>query len=72
MTLAVRNEDDLMTVCSNQSSEQFLPIFCVSSVTGEGLELLTQFLYLLSPGVSLKERELLEQVNSRWTNRKWK
>lgn len=59
----VRNEDDLMTACSNQTSEQLVPIFCVSNVTGEGLELLTQFLYLLSPGVSIKERELLEQVN---------
>ncbi|KAK7582355.1 hypothetical protein V9T40_013800 [Parthenolecanium corni] len=60
MTLVVQNEDDLITACSNQSSEQLVPIFCVSNVTGEGLELLTQFLYLLSPGVSIKERELLE------------
>lgn len=66
MTLVVQNEDDLMTACSNQSNEQLVPIFCVSSVTGEGLELLTQFLYLLSPGVSLKERELLEQVRAEY------
>lgn len=61
MTLVVQNEDDLMTACSSQTNEQLVPIFCVSSVTGEGLELLTKFLYLLSPEVSLKERELLEQ-----------
>lgn len=60
--MVVHSEDDVMTVCSNQSSEQLVPIFSVSSVTGEGLELLNQFLYLSSPGVSMKERELLEQV----------
>lgn len=62
MTLVVQNEDDLMAACSSQTNEQSIPIFCVSGVTGEGLELLTKFLYLLSPEVSLKERELLEQV----------
>ncbi|XKL59482.1 hypothetical protein PGB90_000498 [Kerria lacca] len=61
LTLVVRNRDDLMIACSNQPSEQLVPIFCVSNVTGEGLELLTQFLYLVSPRVSIKERELLEQ-----------
>ncbi|XP_065216061.1 GTP-binding protein 2 [Planococcus citri] len=57
----VDNEDDLITACSNQSNEQLVPIFCVSNVTGQRLELLTQFLYLLSPGVNMKEREFLEQ-----------
>lgn len=63
LTFVVRNEDDLITACSNQSNEQLVPIFCVSNVTGDGLELLTQFLYLLSPSVNMKEREFLEQVS---------
>lgn len=61
VTFVVQNEDDLITACSNQSNEQLVPIFCVSNVTGDGLELLTQFLYLLSPSVNMKEREFLEQ-----------
>lgn len=39
-----------------------MPIFTVSSVTGEGLNLLTRFLYVLPPSISIKEKERLEQV----------
>nr|XP_018902782.1 PREDICTED: GTP-binding protein 2 [Bemisia tabaci] len=59
--LVVRNEDDVLTAGSNQLSENIVPIFCISSVTGEGLELLTRFLHVLPPGVSNKEKQRLEQ-----------
>lgn len=42
-------------------SEMAVPIFVVSSVTGQGLNLLTQFLHLLPPGLGALEREKLEQ-----------
>lgn len=57
----VRTEDDVITASSNQLADNIVPIFCVSSVSGVGLDLLSRFLYLLPPGVSNKERERLEQ-----------
>lgn len=62
MPFLVENEDDVITAGSNQLSENVVPVFCISSVTGEGLDLLTKFLHLLPPGVSAKEKERLEQV----------
>lgn len=59
--LIVQNEDDVITAGSNQLASNVVPIFCVSSVTGEGLELITKFLHVLPPGVSVKEKERLEQ-----------
>lgn len=38
-----------------------MPIFCLSSVTGSGLEMVRRFLHLLPPGAGLKETEKLEQ-----------
>lgn len=57
----VRSEDDVITASSNTLADNIVPIFCVSNVTGRGLDLLSSFLYLLPPGVSSKERERLEQ-----------
>lgn len=59
--LIVKNLDDVITAGANQLTENVVPIFCVSSVSGEGLELLTKFLYVLPPGSSSKEKERLEQ-----------
>lgn len=59
--LLVKNEDDVITAGANQLTGNIVPIFCISSVSGDGLELLKKFLYLLPPGISLKEREKLEQ-----------
>lgn len=44
-------------------TDNIVPIFCVSSVTGDGLDLLTKFLHVLPPGISMKEKERMEQVN---------
>ena len=60
--LLIRNLDDVITAGANQLKENVVPIFCVSSVNGEGLELLFKFLHVLPPGVSTKECERLEQV----------
>ncbi|XP_075159583.1 GTP-binding protein 2 [Haematobia irritans] len=57
----VTNADEAISAGSNQFSENIVPIFCVSNVTGYGLNLLTRFLYLLSPGISNSEKERLEQ-----------
>lgn len=59
--LVVKNEDDVITAGSNQLADNVVPIFLVSSVTGNGLDLLTRFLYVLPPGISYKEKERLEQ-----------
>ncbi|CAH1153596.1 unnamed protein product [Phaedon cochleariae] len=59
--LVIKNLDDVITAGANQLTENVVPIFCVSSVSGEGLELLLKFLHVLPPGISLKEKERLEQ-----------
>ncbi|CAH0562355.1 unnamed protein product [Brassicogethes aeneus] len=61
--LIIKNIDDVITAGANQLTENVVPIFCVSSVNGEGLEMLFKFLHVLPPGISLKEKERLEQVN---------
>ncbi|KAJ8923870.1 hypothetical protein NQ315_010452 [Exocentrus adspersus] len=53
--------NDVITAGANQLTENVVPIFCVSSVSGEGLELLSRFLHVLPPGISAKEKERLEQ-----------
>lgn len=60
--LVVQSLDDVITAGTNQLTQNVVPIFCVSSVTGQGLELLLKFLHVLPPGVSNKEKERLEQV----------
>lgn len=59
--LLVSTDDDVLTAGSRQLSEQVVPIFCVSNVSGAGLDLVTRFLYVLSPGISNSEKERLEQ-----------
>nr|XP_023026153.1 GTP-binding protein 2 [Leptinotarsa decemlineata] len=59
--LIIKNLDDVITAGANQLTENVVPIFCISSVSGEGLELLLKFLHVLPPGISIKEKERLEQ-----------
>ncbi|XP_041033528.1 GTP-binding protein 1-like isoform X2 [Carcharodon carcharias] len=56
----VQNKDDVIVTASNFSSERMCPIFQISNVTGENLELLKMFLNLLSPRTSFKEDEPAE------------
>lgn len=57
----IQSNDDVITAGTKQFPEQIVPIFYVSNVTGEGLDLLTRFLFLLSPRISNAEKERLEQ-----------
>ena len=59
----VRNEDDAITVGNPQRIHSTVPIFLVSNVSGKGLHLVMKYLYVLSPCLSTKERERLEQVS---------
>ncbi|XP_044766325.1 GTP-binding protein 2 [Coccinella septempunctata] len=59
--LVVETIDDVITAGTNQLLENVVPIFCVSSVNGDGLELLLKFLHVLPPGISSKEKDRLEQ-----------
>uniref|UniRef100_T1IIR6 Tr-type G domain-containing protein n=1 Tax=Strigamia maritima TaxID=126957 RepID=T1IIR6_STRMM len=59
--LVIRSEDDVITAASSLVSECITPLFTISSVTGDGLELLTKFLNVLPPCMSIKERERLMQ-----------
>jgi len=61
--LVVKSYDDVIIASSTQSSQNVVPIFTISSVTGKGLDLLTRFLYVLPPNICIKEKERLEQVN---------
>ncbi|XP_069509065.1 GTP-binding protein 1 isoform X1 [Ambystoma mexicanum] len=56
----VQNKDDVIVTASNFSSERMCPIFQISNVTGENLELLKMFLNLLSPRTSSREEEPAE------------
>ncbi|CAG0888514.1 unnamed protein product [Darwinula stevensoni] len=57
----VRNEDDAITAGNPQRIHSTVPIFLVSNVSGKGLHLVMKYLYVLSPCLSTKERERLEQ-----------
>uniref|UniRef100_A0A0K8S1M8 GTP-binding protein 1 n=1 Tax=Crotalus horridus TaxID=35024 RepID=A0A0K8S1M8_CROHD len=56
----VQSKDDVIVTASNFSSERMCPIFQISNVTGENLELLKMFLNLLSPRTSYREEEPAE------------
>lgn len=60
--LFIRTSDDVFTVAAQQLKNTVVPIFHVSNVSGQGLDLLKQFLGLLSPGLNVKEKEKLEQL----------
>merc|ERR1719510_1629005 len=60
--LIVHSEDDSITAANTALKEKsVVPIFCVSSVTGIGLDKVRQFLHLLPPGAGPQEQERLEQ-----------
>ena len=59
--LVVKSSDDCITAAANQLKNNIVPIFCVSSVEGTGLERVKQFLHLLPPGVGQVEASKLEQ-----------
>ena len=53
----VASEDDVINVVGNN---QNVPLVCVSSATGSGLQLLYRLVFLLPPGMSPKQRQMLD------------
>uniref|UniRef100_A0A671SCY9 GTP-binding protein 1 n=1 Tax=Sinocyclocheilus anshuiensis TaxID=1608454 RepID=A0A671SCY9_9TELE len=53
----VQNKDYVIVTASNFSSERMCPIFQISNVTGENMDLLKMFLNLLSPRTTFKDDE---------------
>ncbi|KAL0993172.1 hypothetical protein UPYG_G00104240 [Umbra pygmaea] len=56
----VQNKDHVIVTASNFSSERMCPIFQISNVTGENMDLLKMFLNLLSSKTSFREDEPAE------------
>ena len=63
--LVVGTSDDAITCAGAQEAGGgVVPIFLVSSVSGQGLDLLKKFLFVLPPKLAHKEREKSEQVRA--------
>lgn len=62
----IGSEDDVLTASTRQKTDQIVPIFCVSNVSGIGLDLVTRFLFVLSPGISNVEKDHLEQLSCKF------
>jgi GTPase len=45
----------------DDENKKFIPIFCVSNVTGAGLDFVQKYLYMLTPNVNENERRRLEK-----------
>lgn len=58
--MMVTNEDDVVTAASNFTSARVCPIFQLSSVTGQNMDLLHKFLNLLSSRHEMHESEPAE------------
>uniref|UniRef100_A0A672FRE4 GTP-binding protein 1 n=1 Tax=Salarias fasciatus TaxID=181472 RepID=A0A672FRE4_SALFA len=56
----VQNKDDVIVTASNFSSERMCPIFQISNVTGENMDLLKMFLNLLSSRTNFNNDEPAE------------
>ncbi|XP_077381061.1 GTP-binding protein 1-like [Festucalex cinctus] len=56
----VQNKDDVIVTASNFSSERVCPIFQISNVTGENMDLLKMFLNLLSSRTAFNNDEPAE------------
>ncbi|CAL1531257.1 unnamed protein product [Lymnaea stagnalis] len=59
--IRIHNSDDAITAASSLEAKNTTPIFMVSCVTGENLDLLKQFLNILPPVTPHSERERLAQ-----------
>lgn len=58
--MIIRSVEDMLIAASNFVSQRLCPIFQVSNVTGEGVDLLKMFLHLLAPKCSSMEASLSE------------
>jgi GTPase len=46
---------------ANSSGKDVIPIFCVSNVTGDGLDVVQKYLFTLNPSINENERQRLEK-----------
>ncbi|CAB3382949.1 Hypothetical predicted protein [Cloeon dipterum] len=58
--LLVHSADDAVAAAA-KAHAAVVPVFCVSSVSGDGLDLLRRFLFVVPPELSANERDTLEQ-----------
>lgn len=58
--LVIESTNDLRMLDDGNSKNR-IPLFCVSNVTGEGLDLVQKYLFKLSPNINESERERLEK-----------
>lgn len=59
----IGNEDDVINFVRNQhSNENDVPVLCLSSVTGAGLDVVTKLLHFMQPGLTPNDRERMEKV----------
>lgn len=56
----ISNEEDIIAFVGNK--QQYVPILCLSSVTGRGLDIVKKLLYFIEPGLSSVDRDRLEKV----------
>ncbi|GAV07272.1 hypothetical protein RvY_17131 [Ramazzottius varieornatus] len=56
--VSVRTEDECVAAAFHMACGTVMPVFCVSSVTGQDLNLLTKFLSMLPCTVATKAREM--------------
>jgi len=61
--LRLRTADDIITASAKQPNETEVPVISVSSVSGVGIELLKNLLFLLPPRLNSIESQRLEQVS---------
>lgn len=62
--VTIKRNADILKYKNKQSKKCIVPIFLISCVTGEGLDLLYQFLYLLEPSLDPKNQDKLIKQNS--------
>lgn len=70
MPLPIRNDEDLLTAIKTIQSNRVVPIFEVSSVTGENLDLLRKFLNLVPPRIQwelLQDKPAEVVIDQTWS-----
>jgi len=68
LPILVQTEDDVAMTATNFTTERICPIFQVSNVTGENLDLLRHFLNLLTTRVTYDENDAAEfQIDDTYT-----
>lgn len=59
--VVIHSLDDVITAGRLHLKQDVIPIFCVSNVNGDGIKMLLKFLHILSPGISLEDKQRFDQ-----------